>query len=340
MKKFFALCLAGVLLCLTACSAEKETKNTKIDTAMGTVVSMTVYSEDAETVQDEMLAEIRYLEENILSKKIASSEIGRVNAEAGSEDGTPVSDFCGDLLLECLALTLSSENAFDPTIGPLIQLWNIDEQAVTESAAVPSKEEIDKALAACGLDKINLIKNADGYRVFLKEGASIDLGAVGKGMALEILRNMLKEKQEVKGAVVTIGGSVLAYGEKPDGSDWKVGIVDPFTAGESLGVLTVPAGYCVSTSGDYERYIEVDGKKYHHILDEKTGYPAESGVRSVTILCESGWQSDAFSTACFVLGEKEGKKLAESFGIEALFVLEDGTVSMTAGMEGYFTRNK
>lgn len=340
MKKFFSICLVGLVLCLTACSTEKEAKNTKIDTAMGTVVSMTVYAQDSAEVQEEMLAEIRNLEENILSRRLASSEIYKVNAEAGSREGTPVSDFCGDFLLECLALTLSSESAFDPTIGSLIRLWNIDEQTEAETALVPAREEIDKALASCGIDKINLIKNDEGYRVILQEGTSLDLGAVGKGMALDVLRNMLKEKQEVKGAVVTIGGSVLAYGEKPDGSNWKIGIVSPFSAGESLGVLTVPSGYCVSTSGDYERYIEADGRRYHHILDERTGYPAESGVRSVTILCESGWQSDAFSTACFVLGEKEGKKLAESFGVEALFVLEDGTLSMTAGMEGYFARNK
>ena len=142
----------------------------------------------------------------------------------------------------------------------------------------------------------------------------------------------LQEHEKITGATIAVGGSVLTYGEKPDGSSWKVGIVNPRETSYYVGILEVDGQWCISTSGDYERYVEVDGIRYHHIIDPDTGYPADSGVTSVTVLTKDGFLSDALSTACFILGKDAGMKLAESYGAEVLFVEKDGTVSMTEGM--------
>lgn len=173
----------------------------------------------------------------------------------------------------------------------------------------------------------------DGIR--LPVGMSLDLGAVGKGIACDRIRQYLEEK-EVSGAVISVGGSILTFGQKPDGTNWQVGIVNPLQTEQTIGILSLNGQWCVSTSGDYERFVEVDDFRYHHILDPATGYPADSGVRSVTILCKSGILSDALSTACFVLGTEKGMELAESYGAEALFVDAQGKIYMTEGMKQYF----
>ncbi|MGN1144872.1 MAG: FAD:protein FMN transferase, partial [Acetatifactor sp.] len=142
------------------------------------------------------------------------------------------------------------------------------------------------------------------------------------------------------GAVISVGGSVLTYGEKPDGDSWRVGILNPFDTSENLGYLSLTGQWCISTSGDYERFVEVDGIRYHHIIDPATGYPAQSGVSSVTVLTKDGLLSDALSTACFVLGVEKGSRLAEEFDAEVLFVDKSGEMHMSKGMEEYFHLSK
>ena len=136
--------------------------------------------------------------------------------------------------------------------------------------------------------------------------------------------------------MISVGGSILTYGNKPEGGTWQIAVTDPLEPSQSAGVLTLAGGYCVSTSGDYERYVEVDGVRYHHILDPRTGSPARSDVAGVTIVTKDGFLSDALSTACFVLGSEEGQKLLEKYDAEALFIDHAGTITMTEGMQQYF----
>lgn len=177
-------------------------------------------------------------------------------------------------------------------------------------------------------------------RLFMPEGMQLDLGAVGKGLAMEKLICLLADRPDVTGAVISLGGSILTYGSKPDGTPWRVGIVDPFDTGESIGTLTLEGQWCISTSGDYERYVEVDGVRYHHILDPETGAPAAGSVRSATILMKDGLLSDGLSTACYILGPEKGMALAAQYGAEALFVMEDGQLEMSDGMKRYFKEIK
>ena len=229
------------------------------------------------------------------------------------------------------------------TLAPVIRLWDIDkwsEGAQEGTFAVPERQEILQALENCRSGEIRLAKQENGYEMELPAGTELDLGAVGKGAALDEIRRVLEQREEISGGVISVGGSILVYGAKPDGSSWKVAIVNPVDTASAIGYMSLKGTWCVSTSGDYERYAMVDGIRYHHILNPATGYPADSGVRSVTVLSDSGLLSDALSTACFVLGIEEGMELAEKYGAETLFVDTEGNIVMSPGMEECFTSTK
>lgn len=326
----------GFILC--GCGRESVERHSVTDTAMGTLVSMTFYStelrqEELQDLGDAVLKEIRGLESGLLSWREETSEVFQVQKEAGAE-GIPLSGELLGLLQDSQEITEASQGAFSVALGALTRLWRLDEQALKEDAEVPSKGEITAALEHCGSEKIRI---SEGM-LFLEEGALLDLGAVGKGYALDRIREVLAEgePEEQLAGVISLGGSVLTYGEKPDGSKWRVAVADPEHSGETIGYLELKGGWCVSTSGDYERFFEKDGVRYHHILDPATGYPAASGLRSVTVLSESGFLSDALSTACFVLGEKQGMELAEKMGVGILMVDERGEIHCNARMAEVF----
>ena len=344
MKKIFviALSLAGLFFC--SCGQE-IIRYTDTDIAMGTVIQQTVYiSNGDETPTDEILTLIRALEQETLSRRQETSEVYRINRYFGKDnnvdsEGLQISEELGMILEDCLRMWEASRGAFDVTLAPVILLWDIDSWAEgTREGAfeVPKQQEILQALDDCGSGSIELEKLAEGYELRLPKGMELDMGAVGKGIALDEIRSRLKKQENITGAVISVGGSILVYGSKPDKSSFKVAVADPFGTSSAIGYLSLEGTWCVSTSGDYERYVEAGGVLYHHILDPATGYPADSGVRSVTVLSESGFLSDALSTACFVLGVDEGMKLAEDYNAEVLFVDKEGNIIMSEGMEKYF----
>lgn len=325
-----AFLLVGGLLFFASCG--KVEKYSMTDIAMGTVTNQTIYSKDGDltlAVRDIMLE----LEQEELSWRIEGSEVAHINAAAGSGAYTPVSDRLYKELEILMKLSEDSGGAFDITIRPVAALWNIDAWAAGENqfTTIPTHEQITFALTHTGYENLSLTNGS----VILPKDMALDLGAAGKGIACDRIAAYLKE-QAVYGAVVSVGGSVVTIGKKPDGTPWQIGIIDPRDTSSFIGILYLEGENFVSTSGDYERYVEVDGVRYHHILNPATGYPADSGVRSVTILCDSGILSDALSTACFVLGVEEGMALAESYGAQALFVDMEGNISMTDGMKQFF----
>lgn len=223
-----------------------------------------------------------------------------------------------------------SNGALDPTIGELSRLWDID----GENPKVPTQEEIDALLREDGYKNVT----CNNQRVLLQENTSIDLGAVGKGIGCDEAYLLLKQQKDVTGAVVSVGGSILTYGSKDDGSPWGVAVTDPMYSGENyMGVLSLEGENYVSTSGDYEKYFEQDGVRYHHILNPKTGYPAESGLVSVTVVTKNGLLSDGLSTACFVLGLTDGMKLIEEYQAEAVFIDKNQNVYVSEGLKDKFT---
>lgn len=329
-KTFLWWLLAGGLI-LAGCGRQVM-KYGAANTAMGTVVRQSIYTEK-DDVTKEVERIITELEQEKLSWRIEDSEIARINAAAGTDEEFAPSDELKEDLIILLEVSQRSGGAFDCTLGALTSLWNIDAWAAGTNTqpVLPKEAAVKQALANTGYDKIEL----DDGGICLPEGMRLDLGAVGKGIACDRIAAYLEEKK-VCGAVISVGGSILTYGEKPDGTPWQVGIVNPKDTSSLLGTLCLEGQWFVSTSGDYERYVEVDGKRFHHILDPSTGYPAESGVCSVTILCKSGILSDALSTACFVMGTEKGMALAESYGAEALFVDGQGNISMTWGLQAVF----
>ena len=335
------------VLFLGGCGQRTECEKS-IDTAMGTVISQTVYvtekstattnNETNEKITDVVLQKLNELEQNELSWRLESSEVAQINAAAG-EGETIVSPQMADWLGRCLQISEQTDGAFDVSIGGLSRLWDIDTWAAADDPQdykLPEQEEIAQALATTGWQKIGLEQQSDGALVTIPAGMQLDLGAVGKGVALDEIRGTLEEYPEISGAVISVGGSILTYGNKPEGGTWQIAVTDPLDPSASVGVLTLDGGYCVSTSGDYERYVEVDGVRYHHILDPRTGSPARSDVAGVTIVTKDGFLSDALSTACFVLGVEEGQKLLEKYDAEGLFIDHEGTITMTEGMQQYF----
>ncbi len=331
----FSLLLAG---CGT-----RNIKLTATSTGMGTVVQKTIYADNEENGKEvlaEMEAQVQSLETEVLSWRVEGSQLAKINASAGNGEGAVLSKELLEYLSLVWELSEKSEGALDVTVGKVTEAWNLDKWAAQEGAEqefqVPEALLLQELLEHTGYEKVTFSEEG----IYLPEQMKLDLGAVGKGIVCDEIGGYLKEQDGIRGAVITVGGSVLTYGEKSDGSPWQVAIAHPREDGQYLGTLSLEGEHYVATSGDYERYIVKNGVRYHHITDPETGYPADSGVCSVTIVSDSGLVSDALSTACFVLGVEQGMALAEEVGAQALFVTKDLDIYMTEEMKQYFTPNK
>ncbi len=336
-----------VLLCLsvllTGCG-KGNIKLTSSGVAMGTVVQKTLYVNNEELGKDamyEISAYVDMYDMEVLSWRSDISEVAKLNAAAGAEDGVELSEWLEEDLQKVWEISEKSGGALDVTVGQVTEAWKLDEWAnssveIRQEFQAPAQDEIDSLLEHVGYEKVE-IRNG---RIYLPEGMKLDLGAVGKGIVCDEIGDYLSSQMCATGAVITLGGSVVTYGAKPDGSPWQVAVAHPREDGAYLGTISLKGEYYVATSGDYERYVEVDGTRYHHIIDPTTGSPAQTDVCSVTIVSKSGLISDALSTACFVLGVEDGMALAEEFGAQALFVTKDLDVFMTEGMETFFTLSK
>ena len=262
-----------------------------------------------------------YMNANNVKSKMYALNNGSPQTVTMNEDTIKVLETAADVKEK-------SDGAFNVAIKPIIDLWGFG----GNYRKVPSDSEISAMLETVNNTEITV----NGTDVSLN-GGKIDLGGIGKGFASDKARECL-ERYQVNYAVVDFGGNILTYGTKPDGSSFKVAIADGNDS--SFAVLEV-GNTCVITSGGYERYFEENGKRYHHLLDPSTGKPAENGLVSVTIISENGTLADALSTACFVMGKEEGMKLAESYGVSAVFLDEDknvytvGNVKITITEDGY-----
>jgi len=319
----FALSVCVIFLVVYDLNQSKYKSTYKTDIAMGTVITQTLYSKSDMTKTNVGIEDTVSNLEKLISWRLDTSYTYALN-ETTCVD---CSEEIKDMFKVCLDLNKRSSGNFDITVGKLSTLWNIGE----ENAKVPSKKEIKSALKYVDGSKMNLKNNT----VCIEKGQFVDLGAVGKGFALDEVRDYLKTT-DTFGAVVSVGGSVLLYGTNPESETWTVGIRDPKgSASDTMGEITL-GECCVSTSGNYEKILEKDGKTYHHILSPKTGYPAQSGLVSVTVVCDNGLLSDALSTACFVCGKKDGLALLKHYGAEGIFIDEDNNVTVTDGLKDSF----
>ena len=318
-KKIISIALTVLLLvCAVGLFVFYEGRHERFDgsekshIAMGTVVTPKVYGESAAKTIEKTKSIIDSLD-SMISWRKSDSEVSKLN----SGDAITTA-YLVDAIKVCSEISNLSGGAFDVTVGTVSRLWNIGE----ENERIPSDDEIKAELENVGYGKIKFGKD----EVRLPDGVKVDLGAVGKGMACDMLKTYL-DSSDMQGAVISVGGSILAWGDyNKAGDKWKIAVSHPRLEGEYLGVISLDEGF-VSTSGDYERYFEKDGKRYHHILDATTGYPAETDIISVTVVCDNGLISDALSTACFILGEENSRELLSEYNASAIFVDKDMNIS-------------
>lgn len=304
MKKVICLTL---ILSLIFCSCAKKREVVQ-GFAMDTVINITVNQKDKPFAKEALSLCHEY--EKIFSRT-GESELSMVNEGKTKPQGElkEVIDFA-------FSVSEKSGGAFDVTVGPLSDLWNFKERI-----APPTESEIQKALESVGYKKVNT-KNFD------LSGAKLDLGAITKGYTADKICEYFKE-QGVSDAIIDLGGNVYVLGE------FTVGIRNPFEPESVFAKITLKDKSAV-TSGTYQRYFDYGGKRYHHIMDAKTGYPSESGVSSVTVISPSSMTSDALSTAIFVMGE-EGLSLCESFeDTDCFIIMNDGSVRMTDSFENKY----
>ena len=337
----FSMFTASLILCsavLSGCSAQtKSGENTAADSRepisateikLNTVVTVTIYdSQDRDLLTKCMNLCDKY--EKVFSRTAADSELYKLNHRKltpveGTEDTYQVSDDLAELISEGLDYSELSKGAFDIAIEPLTSLWDF----TAEDPQVPKDNLIQAALPKCDYHNISVDK--DKNEITLKtDDTAIELGAIAKGYIADRLKDYLIS-QNVKSAIINLGGNVLCIGGKPDNSAFKIGIQKPFAdRSETIAVMDIRDKSVVS-SGIYERCFEQDGILYHHLLNPKTGYPYDNGLIAVTIISDKSVDGDALSTTCFALGLEDGMKLAESLDdVQAFFVTSDYEIHYT-----------
>lgn len=297
------------------------------DYLMDTVVTVKVYAPPSAHGQEAIawaFAEARRVE-RIMGPYADGTELKKIN---DAEPGTwhTISPELREVIERVGYFWNITGGAFDPTIAAVKWLWNFD-----DGGAVPSPDDLAETLRTVGFDKIVL--HGDSLSLG-SAGTKLDLGGIAKGYIVDRMIAILREAG-CTAALVNAGGDISSFGEKPGGESWVIGLRHP-RKDETLVLEPMPF-QTVATSGDYERYFMVDGKRYHHILDPKTGYPAD-GCCSVTIWANVGIDADALATGVFVLGPGKGLKLAEDRkDVEALiFYEENGELKhvMTSGVQG------
>lgn len=301
----------------------------RTDFALGTVATISLYDHQSEDILDEVFDRISELEDAISINKTGTL-LDEINANAGISPVEVDSDTF-NVIKKALTYSKLTEGSFDITVGPLVKLWSIG----FPEARVPSETEIQTVLPLIDYNKVVL--DEDTQTVFLKDKKMlIDLGGIGKGYVADEIIHILKAN-EVESAIIDLGGNLFAYGQKYSKEPWKIGVQDPFNPrGSTIGHMLIE-NKSIVTSGIYERYLEQDGVKYHHILNPETGYPFDNDIAGVTIISDSSADGDAISTSVFSKGIEEGLAFIDTLdGIDAIFITKDKKLYLTSGIKDDF----
>jgi len=294
-----------------------------------TVINLKIYGDDESAKHlkkiEQMLDDVDQ-QINMLNK---DSEIHAINEAAGKKE-VKVSQGAFDLMRVSVDYAEDTQGAFDPSIGPLVSLWKIG----NGGEHVPDANLINQAKSLVNYKDI-IMDEANLTIKLAKEGMSLDLGGIGKGYAADLVADYLHEVQ-VESAIIDLGGSsIIAIGRKPNGEQWRIGLQDPDRArGEQLALIQLD-NETIDSSGVYERFFMENGVRYHHILDPKTGFPTQNGLKSVTIIGGTATDADVLSTAVVVMDLEEGMAyMNQKQNVEAMFITEDNRIYLTSGLKG------
>ena len=306
------LFLVLLVFALVYQNRERETEPiSKTDYLLNTIVTVTLYDSQDESILDGALE---------LCRKLPQDEEGFYE----------LSEETADVISRGLSYCQLSQGAFDIAIEPLSSLWDF----TSGEGTVPDSSAIEAALPLINYEDITL----EGNRIrFEKEGMGINLGAIAKGYIADKMKDYLLE-EGVESAIIDLGGNVLCVGQRPDGSPFRIGVQMPFADRSETAAVMEISDKSVVSSGIYERYFEQDGVLYHHILNPSTGYPYENNLVSVTIISDESVDGDGLSTTCFALGLDKGMELINSLpDVQAVFITEDYQLHYSEDFENQIT---
>ena len=289
--------------------------------AMDTQMDLRIYGNpqlENGTLLDSLCAALGDLDRE-LSATDGDSALSALN-RAGSTDN----EHLVSLAARAKEISQLTGGALDITLYPVSLAWGFTQ----ETHQIPSPETLEALKDKVGMDRITL----EGNKLSLAPNTQLDLGALAKGYAADLLRERMEDSHTP--GILSLGGNIQTVGTKPDGSDWVIGVQDPDDAGRYSLTLRIQGAKSVVTSGDYQRYFMEDGVRYCHILDPKTLAPVRGSLRAVTVVADSGLRADALSTALFVLGREAGEALWRSQrDFEAIWMEADGSIWITPGLE-------
>ncbi|MDP6543417.1 MAG: FAD:protein FMN transferase [Phycisphaerae bacterium] len=313
---YLAVALVGGTGCLPSAPEKEEPGPIKYNPIgiMGTETELTIIARDSQ--HDKAIAALRSAEQALreveakMSSWMEESELSQFNkAPAGKP--AKLSETTMGLLRLSAQLAKQTDGAFDVTCRPILQIW----RGAKKSKRLPADRQIAVAIGQCGWDKIELLADSASKKV---DGAGIDLGGIAKGFGIDRAVKAL-EAAGLTGGMVNVGGDVRCFGQRGDGGKWRIGVRSPFDGDPTFAIIKLSAG-AVCTSGNYERYFEIDSKRYSHIVDPRTGRPV-SMAPSVTVVAPTATAADAWATALSVLGAAGLELIDENSGLEAMLVI-------------------
>ena len=329
MKRKIIVALVMILAGLMSLYMREDTDFTRNGMAMNTIIRMTVYSHDDSALDDAfaLLTEI----DRRLSMYDPSSDLSLINRNAGTAPVTP-SHMTIEAVSEAMKLHEITGGVFNPLIGPVTRLWKIN----SAGGNVPSQESLDHAVKLA--DIRNIAVSSD--KIFLREkGCIIDLGGMAKGYASTEISQLLKDKG-VKSAIIDLGGNVHAVGAKPDGSSWRIGVRNPLQPFGTPALVAEVKDCAVITSGNYERYKTIDGKKYSHFFNPLTGESVNSDLLSVTVISENGSLADGLATAFMITGVDKALEILRNMDNPpgVIFITQEGIIA-TSNLRSAITQS-
>jgi len=307
MKKIKLTVLISSIIIVSLCGC-KQVKQpvSKTGVYFDTVINITLYESNSSEIIDDCF-EIADNYEHLLSKTIDDSDVGKINNSYN--EWISVNEKTYEVIKTGLKYEALSDGRFSIVCGSITDLWDI--------GIIPSDDEIQAALELCGQKNIK-IDDTNHSVMVTNKGSKIDLGAVAKGFIADEMKEYLLSKG-VKNGIIQLGGNVLLIGDNPTKEDgfYNIGINKPFSNDNEVITAVSEKDNSIVTSGNYQRYFEYNGKKYHHIIDLKTGYPAESGLNSATIICDKSVDADCLSTICFIYGIEQSETLLDDINSES-----------------------